>query len=371
MSSFLGQLLSGPRAEQRGDDLPTLVRSTRDALLQKQPDQSKSGETSSADNAVLEDATLQRLSEKTARSVSGNLAAMKTLLYGTPGKPPNRGEGSALLTAILDTELLQLLLARLPVLEFECRKDVSQVFSNLLRRPLEGEGDASITWPAVEWLERRPSILHALLQGYAHTEVALNYGVMLRECVRHERLARVLLPSAGDHPFYGLFTFVESPFFDVASDAFASLKELLTKHKELAAKFLSTHYEVFFNHYEKLVTSENYVTKRQSLKLLGEILLDRTNFAIMTRYIASSSNLKSVMILLKDESSSIQYEAFHVFKIFVANPHKESRVLEMLLRNKDRLIEFMSTFQTHRSDEQFVEEKQFLVREIQRLESPT
>ena len=48
------------------------------------------------------------------------------------------------------------------------------------------------------------------------------------------------------------------------------------------------------------------MTKRQSLKLLGELLLDRTNFAIMTRYIACVDNLKMVMVLLRDRSSSIQ-----------------------------------------------------------------
>ena len=40
------------------------------------------------------------------------------------------------------------------------------------------------------------------------------------------------------------------------------------------------------------------------------------------------------MTLLRDSSSSIQYEAFHVFKIFVANPHKDERVLDVLLRNQ-------------------------------------
>ena len=61
--------------------------------------------------------------------------------------------------------------------------------------------------------------------------------------------------------------------------------------------------------------SENYVTKRQSLKLLGEILLDRANFNVMTRYIANESNLKMMMNLLRDKSKNIQFEAFHVFKV--------------------------------------------------------
>lgn len=67
--------------------------------------------------------------------------------------------------------------------------------------------------------------------------------------------------------------------------------------------------------YGTLTSSKNYVTKRQSLKLLGEILLDRANFNVMTRYIANESNLKMVMNLLKDKSKNIQFEAFHVFKV--------------------------------------------------------
>ncbi len=35
-----------------------------------------------------------------------------------------------------------------------------------------------------------------------------------------------------------------------------------------------------FSHYEKLLHSDNYVTRRQSLKLLGELLLDRHNFSV-------------------------------------------------------------------------------------------
>jgi hypothetical protein len=61
--------------------------------------------------------------------------------------------------------------------------------------------------------------------------------------------------------------------------------------------------------------SNNYVTKRQSLKLLGEILLDRANFTVMTRYIANEANLKMMMNLLRDKSKNIQFEAFHVFKV--------------------------------------------------------
>lgn len=64
-----------------------------------------------------------------------------------------------------------------------------------------------------------------------------------------------------------------------------------------------------------LVQSFSHVTQRQSLKLLGEVLLDRANFNVMTRYIADEENLKLVMNMLRSKSKNIQFEAFHVFKV--------------------------------------------------------
>lgn len=51
------------------------------------------------------------------------------------------------------------------------------------------------------------------------------------------------------------------------------------------------------------------------VQLLGELLLDRHNFTVMTRYISKPENLKLMMNLLRDKSPNIQFEAFHVFKV--------------------------------------------------------
>ena len=48
----------------------------------------------------------------------------------------------------------------------------------------------------------------------------------------------------------------------------------------LAADFLEANFDKVFTHYQKLLHSDNYVTRRQSLKLLGELLLDRHNFSV-------------------------------------------------------------------------------------------
>lgn len=50
------------------------------------------------------------------------------------------------------------------------------------------------------------------------------------------------------------------------------------------------------------------------------------------------------MIMLKERSRNIQFEAFHVFKVFVANPNKPKPILDILLRNRDKLVDFLTRF---------------------------
>lgn len=40
-------------------------------------------------------------------------------------------------------------------------------------------------------------------------------------------------------------------------------------------------------------------------------------FQVMTRYISNPDNLKLMMNMLKEKSRNIQFEAFHVFKVYL------------------------------------------------------
>lgn len=94
------------------------------------------------------------------------------------------------------------------------------------------------------------------------------------------------------------------------------LQQILVRHKHMVAKYIDTNFDLFFDKYNNiLVKSQSYVTKRQSIKLLGEVLLDRQFYEIMTRYVESGENLKLIMYQLKDDRKMVQYEAFHVFKV--------------------------------------------------------
>jgi calcium binding protein 39 len=57
--------------------------------------------------------------------------------------------------------------------------------------------------------------------SYEVPEIALNCGSMVRECVRHEPLAKIMLLA---EEFYNFFGYVEVSTFDIASDAFSTFK---------------------------------------------------------------------------------------------------------------------------------------------------
>jgi len=298
--------------------------------------------------------------EKFIAEMAACLKSMRAVFYGDGKGEPNAEAADQLASEILASNLLKLLFAHLVLLSFEARKDLVVIFGNILRRK---SGNKFVT---VEVLEKDTSQLESLVLGYENQEIAVTCGQMLRQCIEYESLARYLLYSPN---FYKFFVYVENEEFDAASDAFSTFKDLLTKHKPMCAEFLEKNYEVIFEHYTKLLHSQNYVTRRQSLKLLGELLLDRSNFNVMTRYISDQDNLKLMMILLRDKSRNIQFEAFHVFKVFVANPNKAKPILDILVKNKERLITFLETFHNDKvEDEQFADEKAFLLKQIEQLQ---
>eukprot|EP00824_Muranothrix_gubernata_P005860 TRINITY_DN1762_c0_g1_i1.p1 TRINITY_DN1762_c0_g1~~TRINITY_DN1762_c0_g1_i1.p1 ORF type:complete len:328 (-),score=80.68 TRINITY_DN1762_c0_g1_i1:252-1235(-) len=301
--------------------------------------------------------TLDRKKDgKTLADIAKALVDIKVALYGDGETEPSNEASLAMAMELWNGEVLQALISRIGYFEFEPRKDVGQIFNNCLRRPESPLRDR-LDGP---WAH----VLETLIKGY-EMEHALNCGIMLRECIRIETLAKRILNSRA---FFRFFEFVELSKFDVASDAFATFRDLLTKHKTVAAQFLEQNFDVFFEVYHRLLNSGNYVTRRQSIRLLGEILLDRANFNVMTKYIANPEHMKMMMNLLRDKSKNIQYEAFHVFKIFVANPNKAKPIKDILVKNKEKLITFLNGFQTEKDEEQFSEEKALLLSEITKIE---
>ncbi|KAI4255569.1 MAG: hypothetical protein LQ352_002513 [Teloschistes flavicans] len=298
-----------------------------------------------------------------------------------------------LVNSMIQEDLLYLLAHSIHLLPFESRKDCQSIFSYVFRfKPANG---LSPDPPAMSYIiHQRPEVIVELCRGYARKESAMPCGVVLREMLKqYEEVAAIIIydesheneratsideidlrdspVQSGHGVFWNFFSWIENGAFEVSTDAFTTFRELLTRHKQLLALYLERNFELFFQQYNTvLVQSSSYVTKRQSIKLLGELLLDRANYNVMTQYVESGDHLKTCMTLLKDDRKMVQYEGFHVFKVFVANPHKSPPVQRILLNNRDRLLRFLPTFLEDRTeDEQFMDEKSFLIRQIESMGS--
>ena len=295
-----------------------------------------------------------------------------------------------LVSCIIQEDILYELARSIRLLPFEARKDAQIIFSHILRwKPANATqgGDPS----AISYLVRdRPEIIVELCRGYEDQKSAMPCGTILRQALQYDTIAAVVLYDEGEPGqkavrlnevdvgkrqtgqgvFWNFFQWINRGSFEVSADSFTTFRELLTKHKNLVSQYLATNYTMFFSQYYNpiLLLSQSYVTKRQSIKLLGELLLDRSNYVVMTQYVASGDNLKLTMNLLKDDRKMVQYEAFHVFKVFVANPNKSDEVRRILVKNRDRLLRFLPSFLEGRTDDdQFLDEKSFLLRQIELL----
>eukprot|EP00494_Astrolonche_serrata_P027741 UN28005 len=109
-----------------------------------------------------------------------------------------------------------------------------------------------------------------------------------------------------------ILEFMETPDLILSNCQFKTLKCLLFEKKMImdkqsqqqrtiwvlkkqGAEYLTTNFETFFSAYNKLVKSQTHIVRRQSLKLLADILLAKEhNKHNMVRYVGDKENLKNV-----------------------------------------------------------------------------
>eukprot|EP01024_Parvocaulis_polyphysoides_P025708 TRINITY_DN2335_c0_g1_i1.p1 TRINITY_DN2335_c0_g1~~TRINITY_DN2335_c0_g1_i1.p1 ORF type:complete len:379 (-),score=50.84 TRINITY_DN2335_c0_g1_i1:491-1627(-) len=301
---------------------------------------------------------------KLREEIDKYLIYVKSILTGEEGKEPSKENALLSASRAANTNLLYLLVDHLKDLDFEGRKIAAIVFNEILK-----QRDESGVSPGVQYVIDKPEILSHLVKGYEDQGVALVCGTMLRDCINIEELAKVVL----DGQFMEkIFDKVQVLNFEIASDAFLTLKNLLSTHKKVVAQYLVNNYHSFFERYTQLLRSENFVTRVQSLKLLGELMTAKENVNVTIQYVSDVQNLILIMNLLKDEARTIQFEAFHVFKVFVANPKKPQPIVEVLVNNKSKLLKYLEDFLSEREeDQQFMNEKAVIIKEILDLKITT
>jgi calcium binding protein 39 len=296
--------------------------------------------------------------------------------------------------------LIPKLIDNLHVLPFESRKHVAAIFNYLLVCGLEGN-DRDLYSPVMTdfcyYVDRNfEPITTPILKGhhFGPVDVTLHCGSMYRSCFRHAMLYKQLVCTTERveqyvYPFLDKFALL--PNFDVSSDAMDSLKLVMTTGcdnnnqgilfideqsqkdmSEMAAVFLARDYEGIWDERfnpQLLSDKAGYMVKRIALQILSTVLLTRSNYAVMIRYVNSRPNLILVMKLLRDTSPHINLDAFHVFKVFVANPNKLPEVEKILRDNSTKLCAYLETLHQDKetNDQQFADEKRLIITTIQNL----
>jgi len=309
------------------------------------------------------------------------LKRVKTLLYEdiAPGSEHTPLIEKLIKSMISNPGLIPNLLRHLSsnFMPFESRKDIAAIFNNLIIRGSADSNDPSKLF-ADYVLDNYDEIMQAIIDNYGlNADVAIISGSMLRSTLKHQHLYKRLLSTDGPNPtsaeryVYPLLDhFVNLQNFDVSSDALATVRDIFITDRDVASEYLERDYDNIISKFNTNLQSSNYITRRLSLKLIGEILLDRANFNVMMRYISSRENLKIIMLLLSDPSPNIQFEAFHVFKIFVANPNKAVEITKILSQNKVKLVAYLEKFHCEKesNDDQFRDEKILIITTLNALE---
>lgn len=144
---------------------------------------------------------------------------------------------------MIHEDFLVVLAQSVHLLSFEARKDTQAIFSYVLRfRDPNSTAEESRALTYV--INEKPEIVVELCRGYAHKESATPCGAILRDILRHEHIATILLfdesrgtkpatkideidvttPQSGEGVFWNFFEWIDRGSFEVSADAFTTFK---------------------------------------------------------------------------------------------------------------------------------------------------
>ena len=167
-----------------------------------------------------------------------------TLLFEETDISPE--QVSQLVNGIISKDLLYLLAKNIHRLTFEARKDSQAIFSYVFRhKPVHASQNDHSLPPAISYVvNSRPEIIIELCCGYDHRESAMQCGTVLREALKYEDVAIVILygqsghdqatrgvedldldtKQSGEGVFWHFFDWIDKGAFEVSTDAFTTFR---------------------------------------------------------------------------------------------------------------------------------------------------
>ncbi|KHN46910.1 Putative MO25-like protein [Glycine soja] len=148
--------------------------------------------------------------------LSKMILEIRTVLYGNGESEPNADACSQITREFFKDDTFRLFILYLSNLKLGARQDATHVIANLQRQRVNSQLIAS------QYLEKNLDLVDMLIDGYEKEgDIALSYGAVARECIRHQSVARHILESEHMKKF---FDYIQLPNFEIASDAVATFK---------------------------------------------------------------------------------------------------------------------------------------------------
>jgi len=165
------------------------------------------------------------------------------LLTVFPEMDSNPEAVGQLVTSMMQEDFLYMLAHSMHLLEFVPRKDSQAIFSNALRFRPAGHKDEDT--PVLAYaLDTRPELIVELCRGYAHRDSSMPCGAVLREILKNEHVAAIVLydesgedepaihvngidldkEQSGEGVFWKLFRWIDEGAFEVSTDAFTTFR---------------------------------------------------------------------------------------------------------------------------------------------------
>lgn len=144
--------------------------------------------------------------------------------------------------AAVHEDLVYELARGIRLLPFQARKDTQTVFSQILRFKTE---DNEALPPLISYIvHHRPEVIIELCRGYAFNHCALQCGAILREALKFDIMAAIILydqsiegepavritevdpdlPQDGHGVFWKFFGWIDKGSFEVSADVFATFR---------------------------------------------------------------------------------------------------------------------------------------------------
>jgi len=357
MLNFLRSKFDRNRPSQLLKHLYNDLNGTDGGKLSSRPPSSSLSDAQSDDKGQSISKRYSELEEFLGAAVTGNL------INGKPAKPD---EIERCIDIAIENDILFVIALRINDVGRELRRIVSNVWNLLLKLEHPKTKQRSL----VNYLIGHTGCIGTLFSAYAaKSEGVINIGVMLRDSLKCLEIAKYafqhgLIPQ--------LFDVITVSNFDVSADAFQTMREALSNHKDLGCTWLVENYDSFFNRFLGLLdassSDDSYVLVRQALNLLASLILDRHFMQLMLKCVDDEALLKHILMLLTHKSKVIELESFHILKVFVANPNKQAKVEKILTQNMTRIIKLLDRIEDSRPDDKdFIMDKRAVVAKLEAL----